>query len=140
MEFIEFNMNHQIKVKLTELGKRELQRQHDEFELFPSMEITEDENGYSSWQAWVLFSKLGHRLHIGFDSPFELDVLIEAPKEPYKDWLPTSENINALPEPVRKYIHDLQNNCDPSGLVQDVALLKETVAGMKLMLDETNKR
>ena len=35
------------------------------------------------------------------------------------DWTPTAENINALPEPLRIYIHDLQTVCDPAGDVTD---------------------
>jgi hypothetical protein len=30
-------------------------------------------------------------------------------------WAPTAENINKLPEPVRRYIHDLETNTDPAG-------------------------
>jgi hypothetical protein len=30
-------------------------------------------------------------------------------------WKPTPENINALPEPIRQYIHDLATVCDPAG-------------------------
>jgi hypothetical protein len=35
------------------------------------------------------------------------------------DWTPTAENINALPEPLRVYIHDLQTVCDPAGDVRE---------------------
>jgi hypothetical protein len=28
------------------------------------------------------------------------------------DWLPTAEAINALPEPLRRFIHDLETNVD----------------------------
>ena len=31
------------------------------------------------------------------------------------DWTPTPANINALPEPLRLYIHDLKTVCDPAG-------------------------
>lgn len=31
------------------------------------------------------------------------------------DWTPTPSNINALPEPLRAYIHDLKTVCDPAG-------------------------
>lgn len=42
-----------------------------------------------------------------------------------KDWLPTPENINALPEPVKKYVHDLETNCDPQYTMQDLILTKD---------------
>ena len=45
------------------------------------------------------------------------------------DWDPTAENINALPEPLRVYIHDLNTVCDPAGDVRELnaefASLKE---------------
>lgn len=53
-----------------------------------------------------------------------------------KDWQPTAENLNALPEPLQRYIHDLQTITDPSGLMrqnfslrQEVAALRAAVAG-----------
>lgn len=38
---------------------------------------------------------------------------------------PTSENINALPEPLRKYIHDLEENLDPGFIIQENIALKQ---------------
>ena len=35
------------------------------------------------------------------------------------DWTPTAANINALPEPLRIYIHDLNTVCDPAGDVRE---------------------
>ena len=40
------------------------------------------------------------------------------------DWTPTNENINALPEPLRRYIHDLETVCDPAGDVRELFRLK----------------
>lgn len=40
-------------------------------------------------------------------------------------WLPTVKNINALPEPIRKYIHDLETSCDPAGMVQANTIMKD---------------
>jgi hypothetical protein len=47
--------------------------------------------------------------------------------EIYKHWKPTSENINNLPAPFRKYIHDLITNCDPAGMVAENITLKDNV-------------
>lgn len=57
----------------------------------------------------------------------------------YKDWLPTPENINALPEPVRKFIHDIESNCDPQGLVRENLLIKDTCKALVLKLEEKKK-
>lgn len=36
------------------------------------------------------------------------------------NWLPTAKSINVLPEPLRRYIHDMVSNADPAGTVQGV--------------------
>lgn len=43
----------------------------------------------------------------------------------FATWKPTSENINALPMPIRSYIHDLETRCDPSGDLNQLALVKD---------------
>jgi len=50
------------------------------------------------------------------------------------DWLPTAENINALPEALRKFIHDMETNADPAGMVAENALLKDTVAQLQVKI------
>jgi len=54
----------------------------------------------------------------------------------YKDWLPTPENINALPEPIRKFIHDLETNTDPARIVRENILIKDTCKALVLKLEE----
>jgi hypothetical protein len=43
----------------------------------------------------------------------------------------TPDEINALPEPVRRYIHDLETRCDPAGDLRAIADLREQVAGLE---------
>jgi hypothetical protein len=43
------------------------------------------------------------------------------------DWQPTPENINSLPMPLRRYIHELQTQCDPTGDVQTIWCLRDQV-------------
>lgn len=43
----------------------------------------------------------------------------------YEDWLPTVDGINALPTRVKNYVHDLQTNCDPAGMVAENTLLRD---------------
>lgn len=38
---------------------------------------------------------------------------------------PTIENINALPEPLRKWVHDLETRCDPAGDLRARVLAEE---------------
>jgi hypothetical protein len=42
-----------------------------------------------------------------------------------KDFKPDPENINALPEPLRAYVHDLETRADPAGDIQRIASLTE---------------
>ena len=41
------------------------------------------------------------------------------------DFTPTAACINALPEPLRRYIHDLETNCDPAGEVAAITLIRD---------------
>ena len=49
------------------------------------------------------------------------------------DWLPLAININALPEPIRKYIHDIETNADPAGMVAQNQFLR-------MQVDQLQKR
>ncbi len=41
------------------------------------------------------------------------------------DWLPTSENINALPGPLFEYIRNIETLCDPAGIIAENTLLRD---------------
>lgn len=41
------------------------------------------------------------------------------------DFKPDPGHINALPEPLRRYIHDLETRADPAGDIQQIASLME---------------
>lgn len=77
-----FNINDKVKVKLTDYGIAELKGQHDELQLLASSigdfeEPHKDAEGYSTYQAWILFSNLGHLMDWGGEMPFETDILVE---------------------------------------------------------------
>lgn len=50
--------------------------------------------------------------------------------EPDKPWLPTPENVNALPEPVRAYIHQLETRADPAGDLRARVIAEDTVRAL----------
>ena len=50
------------------------------------------------------------------------------------DWTPTAENINALPEPLRRYIMHLETHADPSLTLQENWALKQQVRYLEAML------
>lgn len=52
------------------------------------------------------------------------------------DWTPTAENINALPEPVRKFIHDLETLAGPAGIVRENAIARDIIRGLERLVRE----
>jgi len=48
-------------------------------------------------------------------------------------WTPTPENINALPKPLRDYIHELGTMCDPSGIIRENMILKDTITALDIL-------
>ena len=51
-------------------------------------------------------------------------------------WLPTAANVNALPEGIRRYVHDLEARCDPAHDVQKMALQADTIRGLDARVRE----
>ena len=49
---------------------------------------------------------------------------------------PTADEINALPEKFRKYIHDIETRCDKTGDVQTIALLREDRGALQRRVEE----
>jgi hypothetical protein len=49
---------------------------------------------------------------------------------------PTVDEINALPEKFRQYIHDLVARCDKSGDVQTIAILREDRDALQRRVEE----
>lgn len=80
-EGIEFNVNHDVWVKLTASGHAELQKQHrdittywgNDFEYKPPKEV----EGWSKWQLRNLMQRLGHRMAMGLPLPFETNIILE---------------------------------------------------------------
>jgi len=84
-ELKEFNLNEYIHVKLTDVGREELERQHNELNdtipnytsEHPYSPPKEDEDGFSKFQGWILMSSLGHLMRMGCRPPFETTIKIE---------------------------------------------------------------
>ena len=51
-----------------------------------------------------------------------------------------TNQINALPDDVRKYIHDLETRCDPAGDVQTIASLTEQRDALTARLAEVERQ
>jgi hypothetical protein len=51
-------------------------------------------------------------------------------------WIPDADHINALPEPVRAYVHDLATRCDPAGDTETIWSQREQIGGLTTRLKE----
>ena len=79
-QWVEFNINDYVKVKITETGIDELKKQHEILKAMGfegEFKIPEvDENGYVKFQMHRLMHTFGRLTSIGFECPFETTVLI----------------------------------------------------------------
>lgn len=78
---MEFNINEYVAVRLTDEGRAEHKRQHDELNAQFTKKLDyrppkEDEEGWSKWQAWVLINTFGHMVDMGSMPPFETTIRV----------------------------------------------------------------
>lgn len=79
---MKLNVNEKVKVRLTDIGINILRSNHDELKktfnrLGDFKAPTVDADGYSSFQLWVLMQTFGPHMGLGFNVPFETDIIIE---------------------------------------------------------------
>jgi len=79
----DFNINHHVRVKLTEYGREKHREQHDTFwkstGSTPPIYTppTEDSEGWSDWQLWTLMQDLGSLVSMGGNLPFDTQIQFE---------------------------------------------------------------
>lgn len=78
----DFNVNHYVRVKLTDRGRQILRENHQRLfgaraSEFAHREPVEDAEGWSKWQLWSLMHELGYHCRMGFDPPFETTIKID---------------------------------------------------------------
>ena len=49
----------------------------------------------------------------------------------WSDWTPTAANVNALPERLRRYIHDIETRCDPAGDIRELTIARDTCKALE---------
>lgn len=84
MVTMKLNINHDVKVKLTDYGREICHKQwsdtmtyFDRRDKFPYVPPKEDENGWSTWQLWDLMNTFGEVLYMGNPKlPFETEIEI----------------------------------------------------------------
>ena len=83
---ISVNVNHYVKVKLNDVGIKELERQHNELAMkLPKLgkfkKPKTDSEGYSKFQFHELMRKFGHMMKLGYEPPFDMDIVFGEYKE-----------------------------------------------------------
>jgi hypothetical protein len=79
---MKFNINNNVRVKLTDAGKEILRRQFDEMnktfpKAFGEFKLPEeDQEGWSEWEMSTLMQYLGKHIVAGYQLPFETDIEI----------------------------------------------------------------
>lgn len=84
---MEFNVNHEVHVRLTDEGRRLHKKAHDDLNAhirsispkarpFEYRPPAEDEEGWSEWQLWELMASFGAHMHNGCKVPFETTIRI----------------------------------------------------------------
>jgi hypothetical protein len=79
-----FNINSYVRVRLTDLGRAELRRQHDELNRHisefggkPLGQSFTEVDGWSKWQLWDLMQRLGPLVLMGYEPPFDTNIVLE---------------------------------------------------------------
>lgn len=52
------------------------------------------------------------------------------------NWIPTAPAINALPKPLRQFIHYLETNADPAEMVRENFQLRDQIKALEIALAE----
>lgn len=84
---MKFNINNNVKVKLTDFGRKVHRENHNKiFEFIPAnctynyyndfYKPLEDKNGWSTWQLWELMQIFGPYFFNGGEVPFETEIEI----------------------------------------------------------------
>ena len=75
---MKFNINHCVRIKLTDRGRQILEDQWKE--ILPKEEYEhpkEDDEGYIEMQLWIILNRFGSYTHMGCDLPFETEIIIK---------------------------------------------------------------
>lgn len=85
MEQIKFNINHQVKVKVTDYGYDVWLEYSNQFAkyspTYPIITIEElkanqDEDGYTEFQMWDMMSIFGPKMKMGLKNPIDTNIIL----------------------------------------------------------------
>jgi hypothetical protein len=57
-----------------------------------------------------------------------------------RGWRPTKRNLNRLPMPLQRLIHDLLTECDPAGTIRENVLLKDENYALRHKIAELKRQ
>ena len=82
--FVPFNINKNVRVRLTNHGRKVHRQKHDDFwrsvnKADPPAYLPpdEDEEGWSKWQMWTLMQTFGDHIGMGHPNCFDLTIELE---------------------------------------------------------------
>lgn len=85
MEQIKFNINHSVKVKVTEYGYEVWLAHENKFVQFSGtiksvtieeLKAKQDEDGYTKFQLWDMMSIFGPKMTMGFENPIDTNIIL----------------------------------------------------------------
>ena len=81
MNTMNFNINHNVQVKLTNVGHGILKRNHiqlcDSLKKERGYSPPKEIDGWSTWQMWSLMETFGAHISLTGEVPFETEIKIE---------------------------------------------------------------
>jgi hypothetical protein len=106
---MKFNINHDVRVKLTDRGMSLHKESHDKFWAQFEREAPkytppkEDADGWSTWQLWTLMHDFGPYISMSLDTPFETEIELVISEPPARKELTIDEIIVAWNEKADQY-------------------------------------
>lgn len=84
--FIKFNINSYVKIKLNEIGIRILEQRHNEMKAIINWDLGEfdlklDKDGYYTMQMWEMMNTFGDFMFMHLNPPFEMVIMLEVENE-----------------------------------------------------------
>ena len=85
MEQVKFNINHDVKVKVTDYGYEKWLEHENRFVQFSGtikpttleeLKSKADEDGYTKFQMWDMMSIFGSKMTMGFKNPIETNIIL----------------------------------------------------------------
>ena len=74
-DFVKHNVNNQVKVKLTEKGQEIIDARYARVNLVNTRKP--DKDGYTSFQMHDLMATFGKYMVLGYEVPFDTEILIQ---------------------------------------------------------------